>query len=616
MADNHARPPANGAHPPPHHGFFRELARLAAPYWRGARRARAWGLTVALALLTVAQVLLAMWVNLWTADLFDALERRSTERFLQQVLVFAAIVTLVMLCNGAHLVVKRRVQLGWREALTADMLATWMDRARHYQIAHVPGDHDNPDGRIAEDIRVTTEAAVDLGHSLLYAAMLLATFVGILWSLSDAVEVAGIPIPGHMVWLALLYAAAGSILAFVFGRPLVRATDQRQGTEADFRFGLVGAREGAEGIALARAEPHVRRRLATLFAAIAASWDRQTVFLGRLTLFSSGYATLAPVFPILVATPRFLAGTITLGTLMQVAQAFQQVTAALSWPVDNFARIAEWRASVERTLGLCHALDDLDAELAEISVGTARIERIEAPHLAVRGLDVANADGTAVATGITLEVAPGERVLITGDPAALAAVFRVLAGIWPWGRGRIERPETDGLAFLGSAPWIPEGTLREALCPPRDDGSAPPPEAALREALERTGLGHLCDRLDEAAAWGKVLSAGERERLGFAQMLLRRPAWIVLHQATDALAPDAEAALLQTLVATLPATTIVSFGRPAQPAELFHRSLTLERASDGTVLIHETRARRAVLRRPPPRVPVLDWMREGFGHRR
>ncbi len=600
--------------------FLHGLLVLAAPYWRGGGRRswRAWGLTALLAALGVSQVLLAMWVNLWTADLFDALERRSAGRFAHQAAIFALIVLLTMLSNGAHLAVKRRLQLRWREALTMRILGAWMERARHYQIALVPGEHDNPDGRIAEDIRVATEAAVDLGHSLLYCVLLLLTFVGILWSLSDIVEVAGFPVPGHMVWLALLYASAGSVAAFILGRPLVRATDQRQGTEADFRFGLVRAREGAEGIALARAEPEERGRLATLFATIAAAWNRQTLFLGRLTLFSAGYVTLAPVFPILVATPRYLAGAVTLGGLMQVAQAFQQVTAALSWPVDNFARVAEWRASAERVLALRHALDELDAELAEISTGAARIEVVAAPRLALRGLDVANADGTAVATGISFEVAPGERVLVAGDPGALAAVFRVLAGIWPWGRGRIERPDGERrLAFLGPTPWLPGRTLREALCLPL--GCAAVPEATLQDALARCGLTHLAARLDETGAWDHELSSADRQRLGIARLLLHRPAWILLHEATDALDAPAEAELIRTLAAALPAaatTTIVAFGRPSTPPELFHRTLTLERAPDGAVLIHETRARRALPRPPPPPAPVLDWMRRGFGHRR
>jgi putative ATP-binding cassette transporter len=528
-----AAPASAAPRPPNHHGVFRALGGLAAPYWRGERRWHAWGHTVALVLLGVALVLLAMWINLWTAELFDALERRSAEHFIQQVAVFALIVALSMAANGANLVVKRRIQLAWREALTRRVVGGWMARARHYQIALVPGDHDNPDGRIAEDIRITTETAVELGQSLLYCALLLIAFTGILWALSGTVEAFGLPVPGHMVGLAMLYAAAGSAIAFLLGRRLVRATDRRQGTEADFRFGLVRAREGAEGIALARAEGEERGRLAALFGTIAAVWNRQTMFLGRLMVFSAGYATLAPVFPILATTPRYLAGAVTLGGLMQVAQAFQQVTVALSWPVDNFARIAEWRASVDRVLALCLAMEELDAELAEIGSGTARIERVEAPRLAVRGLDVANADGTAVATGITLEVASGELVLVAGDPLTAAAVLRVLAGIWPWGRGRIERPEgDDGLAFLGPAPWLPAGTLARGAPPSRRPrrharhgaarGAGAHRAAAPRRAAGRGGGVGARASAGRSPAPGSGAAAAAPPRLGAAARRDRR----------------------------------------------------------------------------------------------
>jgi vitamin B12/bleomycin/antimicrobial peptide transport system ATP-binding/permease protein len=265
------------------------------------------------------------------------------------------------------------------------------------------------------------------------------------------------------------------------------------------------------------------------------------MFLGRLMVFSAGYATLAPVFPILATTPRYLAGAVTLGGLMQVAQAFQQVTVALSWPVDNFARIAEWRASVDRALALCLAMEELDAELAEIGSGTARIERPE------------------------------------GD---------------------------DGLAFLGPAPWLPAGTLREALRHPA--GHAAMPDTALREALARIGLPHLAGRLGEAAAWEHELPPGDRQRLGLTRLLLHRPAWVLLHDATDALDPQAEEAAMRALVEVLPGATILAFGWPAAPADLFHRTLTLEREPDGAVLIHETRARRVLPRPIRHPGPVLD----------
>ncbi len=294
------------------------------------------------------------------------------DRFVTQVGIFVLIVAGAVLANAFHMVARRRLNIAWRAWLTERVVGDWMAEARHYQIAQIPGDHDNPDGRIAEDIRIATEYAVDLAHTLLYASLLLIAFVGVLWTLSGTIRLLGIDVPGHMVALSVGYAALGSSVAFLLGRPLVRATDLRQTREADFRFGLVRARESAEPIALARGEARQRSRLAALFDGIRPAWAAQSEGMARLTGFAAGYIVLAPVFPILVTTPRYIAGTITLGGVMQIAQAFQQVTAALSWPVDNLQRIAEWRASVERVLALEEALRVVRPQRTRALCGRAR----------------------------------------------------------------------------------------------------------------------------------------------------------------------------------------------------------------------------------------------------
>ncbi|MFN7332275.1 MAG: SbmA/BacA-like family transporter, partial [bacterium] len=251
----------------------------------------------------------------------------------------------------------------------------------HDQADLIPGDHANPDGRIAEDVRIATEVAIDLACSLFYCILLLITFVGILWSLSGWFEVAGVHVPGHLVLLAFLYAGLGAFVAFFLGRPLVRATDTRQTNEADFRFGLVRAHESGESIAVARGEPLERERLESVFETIAQSWHGQSMGLARLMAFSSGYVALAGVLPILVGTPRFLEGTLSLGRLMQSGQAFQQVTAALSWPIDNLALIAGWRASVERVLMLDEAVRVVTLEAARMGDTALNLDRVRTAEL-------------------------------------------------------------------------------------------------------------------------------------------------------------------------------------------------------------------------------------------
>lgn len=596
--------------------FFRDFLRLAGPFWLvGAQRwqARLW--TAAIVLLCAAQVALAIRLNLWSADLFDALERRSMDRFLVQIGIFALIVTGAVLANAFHMVARRRVNLAWRAWLTRRVVGDWMAEARQYQVAQIPGDHDNPDGRIAEDIRIATEYAVDLAHTLLYATLLLVSFIGVLWSLSGWVTVLGVSVPGHLVALSIAYAAMGSTLAFMLGRPLVVATDLRQTREADFRFGLVRAREFAEPIALARGEGHERTRLAALFDTIAPAWAAQTQGLSRLTGFSAGYLTLAPVFPILVATPRFIAGSITLGALMQTAQAFQQVTAALSWPVDNLARIAEWRASVERVLSLEEGVRIVAAEAAREGPDAIVLDRAPGRGLGARGLCVALPDGTALLSDISLHVEPGERVLVHGDTEAAQALFRVLAGIWPWGQGVVELPPEEAIAAVGERPHLPPGRLHDALAFPEDAGTYP--AEAVGRALIAAGLEGLSRRLDEVSDWEDSLGGTDLQRVAVARLLLHRPRWILMGETTSSFEPAEADAMVRLLSRELPQAGLLVIGRHPGPAEAFTRQLTLRRLPDGEVLLREIHARRRAAAQRPRRRPlrVVDWLSRGYEQR-
>jgi putative ATP-binding cassette transporter len=564
-----------------------------------------------LGLLVLCQIGLVLRLNVWSADLFDALERRSTEHAMTQIGIFVLILLGTMAANMGHLVVRRRLQLDWRRWVTDRVVGRWMQDARHFQADLIPGDHANPDGRIAEDIRVMTEAAVDLASTLFYCLLLLVTFIGILWSLSGWITVAGIQVPGHLVLLAFIYAGIGAVVAFVLGRPLVRTTDVRQTKEANFRYDLVRARENAEPIALARAECAERGRLTAGFETIALAWKDQSVGLARLIAFSSGYVALAAVFPILVGTPRFLEGALTLGRLMQSAQAFQQVTAALSWPVDNLPRIAEWRASVERVLALEEAVQVVALEAARAGDTAINMDRAPGPWLGVSDLWVAEPDGTALLNNLTLRVEPGEHVLVDGDAEAAAAFFRVLAGIWPWGYGRVDLPADALMVAIGRRLFLPQGTLRNALALPEVESD--PGDGAILDALTAVGLAWLAGRLDDSEDWAEVLNGADLQRLAFARLLLLRPDWVVLGDATDALDSASADALLRLIATRLPQAALVVIGQHPGSAETFNRRLTLDRSKGGEVLLNKVYARRQAARAPRRKpLEVVDWLRQGY----
>lgn len=575
------------AAPPVRASFTRRFLDLAGGYWSGDEKWRVRALTLALVVLTIGQVVVPVLINIWSERLFDALEQRSMDRFYTMIGAVGLIIAFNIVNTLLHLRVKRRLQIGWRRWLTRKVLDDWLARGRQHQITYLPGDHDNPDGRIAEDIRISAEMAIELGHSLSYCVMLLISFTNILWMLSGtvAVTVMGteLSVPGHLLFIALAYAGVGTTIAMVVGEPLVRAVNRRQGFEADFRFGLARIRENAQPIALLHGETAERGRLTTLFKGVTRGWHGQTVTLGNMMVFSATYSVLSAAFPILVAAPRYIAGVITLGVLMQTAQAFQQTVGALSWPIDNLARAAEWRASVERVLSLQDALHRLDEEVCGSESGHIVVERSDSHRsLRFQNVTIANPDGKVVVKHFDLEIQRGERVLIVGDPAAAIRLFRAVAGVWPWGSGRIALPAHTRVFFMPERPYLPHDTLRAAL-------SYPGPYDAVSDematsALTRVGLDHLIPRLDDSDHWETVLAVPEQQRFGFARLLIRRPDWVFVEDATDSLDPQSEEELVRLMETEFPAATLLTIGSHLSLEAHHRRKLVLERTNGAVEL--------------------------------
>jgi len=572
-------------------GFIRRFLALAGGYWCSERKWAIRLLTLSLGALTVGQVVVPIMINLWSERLFDALEQRSMHRLLVMVMLVFGIIAFSVANTFLHVRVKRKLQMGWRQWLTEHLLDEWVWRGRHHQITYMPGDHDNPDGRIAEDIRITTESAIDLGHSLSYCAMLLISFVNILWMLSGSLDLTiadhAITIPGYLLYIALLYAAAGTTIATLLGRPLVRAVNSRQGYEADFRHGLARVRENAQAIALLHAEARERSRLFDLVGGLTLGWNGQTRALSNVMLFSAVYSVLSVAFPILVGAPRYITGAITLGVLMQTAQAFQQTAAALSWPIDNLAATAGWKASVERVLGLNDALQALAREMADEDGAHIVVERSDSEEgLSFRGLTVSEPDGRPVIAAFDAEVRQGERVLIMGDPGAAIRLFRVVARVWPWGGGRVILPAHTRVFVMPQRPYLPRGSLRAAIAYPSEPETISDEAAAL--ALERVGLARLVPRIDDSEKWKEALAVSEQQLLGFARLLIRRPDWIFVEDATDALSPEDEERMLRLLAHEFPEATLMTISSHANLEAHHNRKFVLERGNGAVHLREET----------------------------
>jgi putative ATP-binding cassette transporter len=555
------------------------MLRLLAGIFRTPARWRAGVLITAVIAATLCLALLAVRLASWNADFFDAIEQKSWPGLVRQSWLFLGIVGATAAAQAVALQAKRMLQLTLRTHLTTVMLEAWMAEGREARLQDVPQDNANVDGRIAEDGRVVCEMVVDFIASLLYAVLQFVLFVGVLWLTSGPLRVTlggvALIVPGHMVWISLAYAGIAAAITVRIGHPLVRATNRRQGAEAVFRAGLVHAATHAGAIALGRAEADERRRLGHGFAQVRTTWTEQTISFRRMVFLSSGFALLTAALPMLLLAPRHFAGEMSLGTLIQVTIAFGQVTAALFWMSDNYPAIAQWEASAERVLVLHEAAGDLGAAAEASRPGEVARVAENGPGLAFRDLSLVSASGELLVSGFSAEIGPGERVLIEATPQAAAALFRAIAGLSPWGSGRIELPEGVLPCFAGERPYLPEATLADVLAEPHAKEAGSP--AGIAPILVRTGLAHLIPSLATTAAWEQELGLEDQQRLGIARVMLHRPAWLFLHDPLSALDAAAEERLMEALFAALPEAAIVTITHRTAVERLHERRIALAR---------------------------------------
>jgi vitamin B12/bleomycin/antimicrobial peptide transport system ATP-binding/permease protein len=537
-------------------GFLKAFWALAKPYWVSEERAKGLALLVAVIGLSLALVYLNVRFNTWYREFWDAVqEKRSAEAY-RLVGVFAFLAFLYIWGAVYRLYLRQMLEIEWRKWLNERYLRNWLGERAYYKMQLLDRGTDNPDQRIAEDLRVFVELTLRLALGLLSSVVTLVSFVAILWTLSGALEVAGFSIPGYMVWAALLYATVGTWLTHKVGKPLIGLEFDRQRYEADYRFSLVRLRENSEGVALYRGEKEEMGNFRTRFANVITNWWSLMRKQKQLGFFTISYDQLAVIFPLLVALPRYFSGAIQIGGLMQISSAFGQVQGSLSWFIEAYPLFAQWKATVDRLTGFSASLDavreaadQLDGERVEVAQG----------GLAMEGLALALPQGKELLQPTTLELKPHEDVLVTGPSGAgKSTLFRALAGIWPYWKGRIRLPKGARLMFLPQKPYLPIGTLKHAVSYP--DEASRHPDEEIASALKAVGLDQLAGNLERSENWAQVLSGGEQQRLAFARALLTKPDWLFLDEATASLPEDDQDRLYKLLKQRLPQTTLISIG--------------------------------------------------------
>lgn len=576
------------APPPSQRSRMRQFFRVALRYWSDREtRWRAWGLTAAVLLFIAAQTASAVGINEWNRLFFDALEKRDVPGVWSATGWLPLLVVASTLSVSGLVVCRMLLQTRWRENLTRRVSGWWIADQRYYRLGFLTKKLTAPEYRIAEDVRLSIEPLVELAIGLISAFITAATFAAILWQVAGSAEVTlgtvTVVIPSYMAFAAVLYAAIASLAAYLNGRPLVGLVSHKNEMEAQFRAEMTRLRENAESIALIRGDADELSTAGQNYRRVVTAWLGIIRQQGIIALVLNTNGALFPIVPLLLIAPKFLAGSVTLGAVVQVVAAFSAVQAALIWFVDNFVRLAEWFASVTR-------VDELVEELQALDVGTimeadTQIELGESEDEAIHieNLSLAHSNGRIVVADATVAIERGAKVLIVGESGSgKSTIIRALAGLWPWGSGSIRVPAGQSIAFVPQKPYLPRGTLRSILLYPASE--RPVDEETMTGALQRCGLGYLSRRLDEEDDWDRILSGGERQRVAFARLLIQKPDIIVMDEATSALDEESQEVLLGLFDGELADATLISVGHRPGLEDYHEQKITLERRPAGAHL--------------------------------
>lgn len=572
-----------------HYGRF---FALVAGFWKGNDRHKAWLLTLAIVVSVLCNIGLQYGLNLWNKLFFDAVGTKDIATLRNAIALFLGIIAVTIIAMAVQIFLKMTMQARWRRWLTGHLSQEWLTDRQFYKLNVAAPEVDSPEFRMTDDVRAAIDPLVDFAVGLSNAVLMASVFAVVLWQVGGSATISGATIPGYFVIVAALYGLTASLLTLWVGGPLVASTEHKNAAEAQSRYELVRIRENAESIALIGGAEDEREKIATTLGTVLERWGAVIRRQSLTTVILHGNTMISPVLPLLIGAPKYLAGELSLGQLMQISAAFLQVQLAFNWLMDNFFRLAEWSASVRRILDLSNALGAFSSpEAAEQA-----IEIVEGPdaRLKLVNLSVAHHDGQTVIRDAEFVVEPGEKILLRGQSGTgKSTLIRAIAGLWPWGHGTIVMPKDARIMFVPQRPYIPNGSLRAALAYP--DAEAAATDEALQAALERCGLRHLARDLDREKTWDKRLSGGEQQRLAFARLVLHRPEVIVLDEATSALDEESQASMMTLFREELAYATLLSVGHRDGLDEYHDRTIVLSRRSSGAWIESQESATRTAM---------------------
>ncbi|BAL82107.1 putative ABC transporter ATP-binding protein [Selenomonas ruminantium subsp. lactilytica TAM6421] len=557
-------------------GAFKAFWQLFRGYWNSEHKWKARGLLAFVIGLNFFGVYLLVRLNSWYNEFYNALQQYQADQFWPLVGEFTAIAMLYIVIAVYAIYLRQEVQIKWRTWLTDQYLSRWLSGQVYYRLQVQNSDTDNPDQRISEDINQFVNLSLQLLIGFLKQLTTLAAFGVVLWNLSGAftMNLGGhdFVIYGYMFWFSLFYSGIGTVCAHFVGRKLIGLNFDQQRFEADFRFNMMRVRENSESIAFYGGEKAENKGFHERFAKVISNFWQLMKQTKLLNFYVNGYAQLAVIVPLILAAPQYFAGGIALGGLMQTVSAFGRVQDALSYFVESYDTIAQLAAVVKRLATFTEHMEGAEGVDAGI------VRREEGQQLAMEDLQVQLPDSRVLLENCTLSLPAGSRLLVTGSSGCgKSTLLRTLAGIWPYGKGKLSLKAGSRLLFLPQRPYLPLGSLRRALYYP---GTAAGSDETMQAVLQKVGLEEFVGRLDEIDDWSRILSLGEQQRLAFARVLLAKPDWVFLDEATSALDEPREAEMYQMLAKELPDMGVVSVGHRSTLFAQHQQELKL--AGDGS----------------------------------
>jgi putative ATP-binding cassette transporter len=560
--------------------LIRQFREFVVALWTSEGRHTLSMLTIGIVVVIITTAATQVALNAWNRPFYDAIQQRNFSAFAYQIGIFALIAATLLMLNVAQAWLREMIKLKSREWLSRDLFAEWLKPGRATRLAYAGEIGVNPDQRIHEDTRHLTELSAELGIGLFQASLLLVSFLGVLWSLSGPLVIPignlTLTIPGYMVWCALLYAATGSWLTWLIGHPLVDLNTRRYQRESELRFALVQANQQAESIAQHRGEESEERRLNLDLDNVLRMMRDIVGATARLTWVTAGYGWISIIAPIVIAAPDYFGGRLSFGELMVVVGGFYQVNQSLRWFVDNFALVAEWRATLFRVMTFREVLRTFETALHQ----EEQIDYAEHPDgkLELENIGISGPAEKAKLDSERIDVAPGDRLLILDRTRnGKAPLLPAIAGHWPWGSGRLKLPANARVMFLRARPYFPKGSLRAALAYPNEPSTVPDDDAAT--ALTRVGLDRFIPSLDRTARWWRKLSEDDKAKLALARLLVQKPQWVFTNGIIDAVVEDHRELAVSIFENELADTALVSISRRGSHGPLCRRIVHLTSAS-------------------------------------